>query len=88
VLYWYWFYDQVIRALGERGAPPTECLFTLNGPCGLIAGAARFMGHTPYDPFFLWAGLLAIGVGIALIMISSSKAAKVQTPFQRREPRL
>ncbi len=40
VTYWYWFYLNVIRFLGERGTPPSEYLFTSNGPCGFVAGAA------------------------------------------------
>jgi hypothetical protein len=88
VLYWYWFYENVMRALGERGSPPTECLLTLKGPCGLIAGAARFLGYASYDPHFLWAGLLASGVGITLILLSSPEKTETSAAANRREPQL
>jgi len=88
VAYWYWFYLNVLQALGERGAPPTECLFTLKGPCGMIAGAARFLGQAPYDPHYLWGGLLSVGLGITLIVLAPPAKDEALSPSSRQEPRL
>ena len=83
VAYWYSFYENILRMMGGRGGLPTECLFTLKGGCGTIATAARFLGHAPYDPRFLWAGLVAVCVGGALIIITSQES---QRPSSKQTP--
>lgn len=76
VAHWYSFYDQVLRAIGDRGPPPPECLFTLKGACGTVANAARLFGYAPYDPHHLWAGLVIACVGIALMILATHESAK------------
>lgn len=65
VAWWYAFYSKVMRLMDIKGSPPPfECLYATAGECGMVAGIARAMGSSAYDPMLLWGslGLLAIGL--------------------------
>lgn len=84
VAYWYWFYLNVLQALGERGTPPTECLLASNGPCSLIVNAVRLMGQAPYEPHFLWISIALFVFGILVIALSPRASRRLAS--HRREP--
>ena len=84
VLWWYQFYSQVIREVARVPGGSTQisildaksCLYSSSDFCGLISGAARMLGNTPYEPMLLWAGLAAFVIGI--VIRASAKPAAAQ----------
>jgi hypothetical protein len=73
--WWLAFYSAIMRELSRApNAPPggnsvfdaVSCLYSSKDVCGLIAGAARMIGKTPYEPMLLWAGLAGLVVGIVV----------------------
>ena len=73
--WWMTFYSAILRELARApGAPASgnsvmdffSCFYSGRDVCGLIAGSARMLGRTPYEPMLLWAGLAALIGGTAI----------------------
>ncbi|GGC97262.1 hypothetical protein [Undibacterium terreum] len=64
--WWFSFYQPIVGKLGMHLSDAGNCLYTLDGPCGLAHGAARFVGKTPYSPYLFWAAAAALLAGILL----------------------
>ena len=73
--WWLAFYASIMRELARApGAPPggnsvfdaITCLYSSRDVCGFIAGFARLMGRTPYEPMVLWVGLAGLAAGIVV----------------------
>ena len=73
--WWLTFYSAVLGELARvPGAPAggnsvmdfLGCFYSARDVCGLIAGSARLLGRTPYEPMVLWAGLAGLIGGVAI----------------------
>jgi len=73
--WWMAFYSAILQELARApGAPASSngvmdfftCFYSGRDVCGLIAGSARMLGRTPYEPMLLWAGLAALVGGIVI----------------------
>ena len=75
ILWWLFFYSAIMRELAQApGAPPggnsvfdaLSCLYSNRDVCGFIAGFARLLGRTPYEPMVLWVGLAGLILGVLI----------------------
>lgn len=73
--WWLSFYSSILRELARApAAPPTSnsvfdlfsCFYSSRDVCGFIAGFARLVGRTPYEPMLLWVGLAGLVVGVVI----------------------
>jgi hypothetical protein len=73
--WWLAFYSTIMNELSRApNAPPggnsvfnvVSCLYSSRDVCGFIAGFARLLGKTPYEPMLLWLGLAGLGAGVAI----------------------
>jgi hypothetical protein len=73
--WWLAFYSTIMRELSRApNAPPggnsvfdaISCLYSSKDVCGFIAGFARMLGKTPYEPMLLWLGLAGLVIGVVL----------------------
>ncbi len=73
--WWLAFYSTIVHELSRApGAPRggtsvfdlVGCLYSSRDVCGFIAGFARLIGRTPYEPMLLWLGLGVLIVGVAI----------------------
>ena len=73
--WWMTFYSSILRELARApGAPASgnsvfdlfSCFYSSKDVCGFIAGFARVVGRTPYEPMVAWLGLAALVAGLAL----------------------
>ncbi|MGO6982529.1 hypothetical protein [Rhizobium leguminosarum] len=89
VLWWHTFYSEVARFLGATGALPTECIYTMGGPCGMVAGVANAVGASAYDPKLFWGSVAALLIGtITRLLPDGSNRLDYQTKDPRKDPRL
>ena len=80
-VWWYTFYSAVVREVGRVPGGNAQisvfdaksCLYSSSDFCGLISGAARLLGNTPYEPMVLWFGAALLVVGI-VIRVSAKPA--------------
>lgn len=75
LLWWAYFYEQVVRGLtGGRGSltDALSCLYSSGGPCGFVSGMAQLGGATPYSPVVFWVGAVLLGIGIILRLSAGS----------------
>ena len=77
--WWFAFYSTIMRELSRApNAPPggnsvfdaISCLYSSKDVCALFAGAARFVGKTPYEPMLLWVGLAVLVLGVVVRLAS------------------
>ena len=77
--WWFAFYSTIMRELSRApNAPPggnsvfdaISCLYSSKDVCALFAGAARFVGKTPYEPMLLWVGLAGLVLGVVVRLVS------------------
>lgn len=66
LLWWASFYTQVVRELGGSLTDVVSCLYTFDGPCGVVAGFAQLVGATPYNPVVFWIGVGFLVVGMIM----------------------
>jgi hypothetical protein len=73
--WWFVFYTTIMTELSRApNAPPggnsvfnaISCLYSSQDVCGFIAGFARLLGRTPYEPMLLWLGLAGLVAGVAI----------------------
>ena len=73
--WWLSFYSSILGELSRApAAPPSgnsvfdlfSCFYSSRDVCGFIAGFARLVGRTPYEPMLLWLGLAGLVVGVAI----------------------
>ena len=73
--WWMMFYSSVLTELAKApGAPAggasvfdlASCLYSSRDVCGFIAGFARMMGRSPYEPMVLWLGVAGLIAGVAI----------------------
>ena len=73
--WWLAFYSSIMRELAQApGGTPggnsvfdaISCLYSSRDVCGFIAGFARLVGRTPYEPMVLWAGLAGVVIGVVV----------------------
>lgn len=90
LLWWHAFFSEVMEFLGASGGLPLECVYTIGGPCRLVAGAATALGASAYDPRLFWAGvgLLLVGVVLAVIPEKDDDNGFGPTVRRDRDPRL
>ncbi|MBY5359056.1 hypothetical protein HFO97_03435 [Rhizobium leguminosarum] len=90
VLWWHTFYSQVAEFLGAIGPLPTECIYTVGGPCGMMAGVANAVGASGYDPKLFWVSVALFVIGaITRLLPDGSERLDYQTKeTPRKEPRL
>ena len=70
-VWWMSFYSSVMGDVSRVPGAQSEfsvfdaisCLYTSSDFCGLVSGAARMLGRTPYEPKVFWLGLAAFVVG-------------------------
>jgi hypothetical protein len=83
--WWLAFYSTIMRELSRApNAPPggnsvvdaISCLYSSKDVCGFIAGFARMMGRTPYEPMLLWAGLAGVVAGVVIRMASKPAGSR------------
>jgi hypothetical protein len=74
-VWWLTFYASIMRELERApGGPPggnsvfdaISCLYSSRDVCGFVAGFARLLGWTPYEPMVLWIGLVSLAAGIVI----------------------
>ncbi|MGX9987738.1 hypothetical protein ACS4RR_000500 [Rhizobium sp. Z1P35] len=89
VLWWHTFYSHVAQFLGATGPLPMECIYTMGGPCGMVAGVANAVGASAYDPKLFWgsAALLVIGAITRLLPDGSERRDYQTKETPRKEPR-
>lgn len=83
VAWWYVFYSSVVREVTSVPGGSTQisvmdaksCLYSSSDFCGLISGAARMLGKTPYEPMLFWAGLAALVIGVVVRLAAKPAAA-------------
>jgi hypothetical protein len=74
VAWWYTFFASVAREVSRVPGGNAQisvfdaksCLYSNSDFCGLISGAARMLGNTPYEPMLFWAGLVGLVVGVVV----------------------
>ena len=66
LLWWLYFYSQVVKELGCDFGQAVPCLYSSGGGCGFVSGLAQLGGATPYNPIVFWVGIVLFGVGIIL----------------------
>ncbi len=73
--WWLSFYSSILGELSRAPAAPASgnsvfdlfsCFYSSRDVCGFIAGFARLVGRTPYEPMLLWLGLAGLVVGVAI----------------------
>jgi hypothetical protein len=72
--WWLAFYSTIVNELSRApNAPRTtsvfdlaSCLYSSRDVCGFIAGFARLLGKTPYEPMLLWLGLGVLVAGVVI----------------------
>lgn len=64
--WWLSFFQPIVRRLGIELSDAGSCLYSMDGPCGIAHGVAKFLGKTPYSPYAFWAGVAALAAGILL----------------------
>ena len=83
--WWLAFYSTIMRELAQApSAPPggnsvfdaISCLYSSADVCGFIAGFARLMGRTPYEPMVFWAGLAALVAGVVVRLAARSAGGR------------
>lgn len=87
VLWWHTFYTEVGEFLGTRAPLPTECIYTLGGPCGLVTGVAGAIGANVYDPRLFWGSAAAFAIGAILRVIPDGDDDDDYQPRQRHQRR-
>ncbi len=83
VAWWFTFYSNVVGELRNvPGVEPTasvrdmwRCLYSSDGLCALISGAANLIGKTPYEPMTFWAGLVGLIVGVVVRLAAKPQPA-------------
>jgi hypothetical protein len=69
---WWWsFFSSVMGDVSKVPGGRSEfsvfdaisCLYTSSDFCGLVSGASRLLGKTPYEPKLFWLGLAALVAG-------------------------
>ena len=85
VLWWRAFYSQVIQFLGGNGGLPIECVYTIGGPCSMVASTANAFGATAYDPRLFWAAFGAIVIGVILWLLPDDGEDDSYRPQERRD---
>ncbi|MES2072253.1 MAG: hypothetical protein V4488_17990 [Pseudomonadota bacterium] len=70
--WWIYFFRPIVDQLGIKLSDAGNCLYSMDGPCGMANGIAKFLGKTPYSPYAFWAGIAALVVGV-LLKVSRSK---------------
>ena len=81
-VWWYTFFSSVVREVARVPGGSTQisvadaksCLYSNSDFCGLISGAARMLGNTPYEPMLFWAGIVALVVGV-VVRLAAKPAA-------------
>jgi hypothetical protein len=82
--WWFAFYSTIVRELARAPNAPTggystfdmiSCLYSSQDLCGFIAGFARLLGRTPYEPMLLWFGLGGLVIGV-VIRLAATPAAR------------
>lgn len=81
-IWWYTFYSAVVREVMRVPGGNAQlnvfdaksCLYSSSDFCGLISGAARFLGNTPYEPMLFWAGVAALVIG-AIVRLAAKPAS-------------
>lgn len=66
LVWWVYFYSQVIKELGGDFGDAAQCLYSSGGGCGFVSGLAQMGGATPYNPIVFWVGVILLGVGLIL----------------------
>ena len=73
--WWLAFYSTIVNELSRAPNAPrggtgvfdlVSCLYSSRDVCGFIAGFARLLGKTPYEPMLLWLGLGGLVVGVVM----------------------
>jgi hypothetical protein len=73
--WWMMFYSSILGELAKAPGAPAggnsvfdlfSCFYSSRDVCGFIAGFARMMGRTPYEPMVLWLGLAGLAAGAAI----------------------
>jgi hypothetical protein len=73
--WWLAFYSTIVNELSRAPNAPrggssvfdlVSCLYSSRDVCGFIAGFARLIGKTPYEPMLLWFGLGVVVIGAAI----------------------
>jgi hypothetical protein len=73
--WWLAFYSSILRELAKAPASPASgssvfdlfgCFYSSRDVCGFIAGFARLIGKTPYEPMLLWLGVVGLIAGLAV----------------------
>jgi hypothetical protein len=81
--WWLSFYSSILGDLAKAPAAPPggnsvfdlfSCFYSSRDVCGFIAGFARLVGRTPYEPMLLWMGLAGL-VGGVVIRLAAKPAA-------------
>jgi hypothetical protein len=85
VAWWFAFYSAIMSELSRApNAPPggnsvfnvISCLYSSQDVCGFIAGFARLLGRTPYEPMLLWLGLGGLVVGVVVRLAARPAAGR------------
>jgi hypothetical protein len=83
VAWWYSFFSSIVSDVSSAGArgvvrvgDARSCLYSNGDFCGLISGAARFAGKTPYEPMIFWIGIGALVVGGLIRATAKSPGAR------------
>ena len=73
--WWMTFYSSILQELAKAPASPASgssvfdlfsCFYSSKDVCGFIAGFARLIGKTPYEPMLLWLGTVGLIAGLAI----------------------
>lgn len=86
--WWASYYNEVVRALGPKPAlaHPMRCLLWTADICAQPQVAAKIPNLPPYNPLALWASLLLLLVGLAVVFKSACPYPYPNTPAG--EPKL
>jgi len=66
IIWWAYFYNQVIKETGGTLGDFFQCLFLSSGPCSVVGFLAGLAGITTYNPTLFWIGGITIGAGIVI----------------------
>ena len=88
VLWWHAFYKQVAQFLEASGPLPTECIYTISGPCSMVTGVANAFGAAAYDPKLFWASVAVLVIGVIFWMLPDGSRVEENQykDFRRKDP--
>ena len=83
-IWWYSFFSSVMRDVSSVPGAKSEfsvfdawtCFDSSGDFCALVAGGARLLGKTPYEPKVFWIGLAALVAGALIRATVKPQGAK------------